>query len=48
VRADITTPDLLALLKGIAHTVNDRPPGTEDHGLADRLLAVVTDGLRAR
>jgi AcrR family transcriptional regulator len=48
VRSDIDTPDLLALLKGIAHTVNDRPPGTEDQGLADRLLAVVTDGLRSR
>jgi len=48
VRADITTPDLLALLKGIARTVNDGPPGPADQGLAGRLLAVVTDGLRPR
>jgi AcrR family transcriptional regulator len=48
VRADITTQDLLALLKGVAHTINDRPPGTADQGLADRLLTVVTDGLRPR
>ena len=47
VRADITTPDLIALLKGLLNTINDRPPGTSDHGLADRLLTVVTDGLRA-
>jgi AcrR family transcriptional regulator len=46
VRADITTPDLIALLKGLLSTINDRPPGTSDHGLADRLLTVVTDGLR--
>jgi AcrR family transcriptional regulator len=46
VRADITTPDLMALLKGLLNTINDRPPGTSDQGLADRLLTVVTDGLR--
>jgi len=48
VRADITTQDLMALLKGLLHTINDRPPGTGDQGLADRLLAVVIDGLRRR
>ena len=46
VRADITTPDLMVLLKGLLHTINDRPPGTGDQGLADRLLTVVFDGLR--
>ncbi len=46
VRSDITTPDLMALLKGLLHTINDRPPGPADDGLADRLIAVVFDGLR--
>jgi AcrR family transcriptional regulator len=48
VRADITTPDLMALLKGLLHTINDRPPGTGNQGLADRLVTVVIDGLRRR
>ena len=48
VRADITTPDLMALLKGLLHTINDRPPGTADTGLAGRLMTVVFDGLRRR
>jgi AcrR family transcriptional regulator len=48
VRADITTPDLMALLKGLLNTINDRPPGTGDQGLGDRLLTVVIDGLRRR
>jgi AcrR family transcriptional regulator len=46
VRADISTQDLMALLKGLLHTINDRPPGGGDQGLAGRLLAVVFDGLR--
>jgi AcrR family transcriptional regulator len=48
VRADITISDLLALLKGLLHTINDRPSGAADTGLADRLLTVVFDGLRPR
>ena len=48
VRADITTPDLMALLKGLLHTINDTPPDTGDSGLADRLMTVVFDGLRPR
>jgi AcrR family transcriptional regulator len=48
VRADITTQDLTALLKGLLRTINDRPPGIGDEGRADRLLTVVTDGLRRR
>jgi AcrR family transcriptional regulator len=46
VRSDITTSDLIALLKGLLNTINDTPPGTDDQGLADRLLTVVADGLR--
>jgi AcrR family transcriptional regulator len=48
VRADVTTQDLTALLKGLLRTINDLPPGTGDQGRTDRLLAVVTDGLRRR
>jgi AcrR family transcriptional regulator len=46
VRADITTPDLMALLKGLLHTINDRPPGAGGEEFAARLLTVVFDGLR--
>ncbi len=46
VRAGITMQDLIALLKGLLDAINDRPPGTGDQGRADRLLTVVTDGLR--
>jgi AcrR family transcriptional regulator len=46
VRAGITMQDLITLLKGLLDAINDRPPGTGDQGRADRLLAVVTDGLR--
>src|SRR5262249_20994364 len=48
VPADITTPDLMALLKGLAQAINDRPPGPGDQALAGRLIAVVFDGLRPR
>jgi AcrR family transcriptional regulator len=48
VRADVTTQDLTALLKGLLRTINDLPPGTGDEGRTDRLLTVVTDGLRSR
>ena len=48
VRADVTTQDLTALLKGLLRTINDLPPGTGDEGRTDRLLTVVTDGLRRR
>jgi AcrR family transcriptional regulator len=48
VRADVTTQDLTALLKGLLRTINDLPPGTGEQGRTDRLLAVVTDGLRRR
>jgi AcrR family transcriptional regulator len=48
VRADVTTHDLTALLKGLLRTINDLPSGTGEQGRTDRLLAVVTDGLRRR
>jgi hypothetical protein len=48
VRADVTTHDLTALLKGLLRTINDLPPDTGEQGRTDRLLTVVTDGLRRR
>jgi AcrR family transcriptional regulator len=47
VRPDITTPDLIILLKGLLRSISDTP-GTADQALSDRLLTVVTDGLRGR
>ncbi|TSD93631.1 helix-turn-helix transcriptional regulator [Skermania sp. ID1734] len=43
VRGDITTDDLIALLKSLVTAVADSP----SPGRADRILAVVVDGLRA-
>lgn len=48
VRPDITTPDLIVLLKGLLRSIGDVPTGMADQALSDRLLTVVTDGLRAR
>ena len=48
VRADITTPDLITLLKGLLRSISELPPGTADQALTDRLLTVITDGLRPR
>jgi AcrR family transcriptional regulator len=48
VRAGITTPDLIILLKGLLSTIKDMPPGRVDPAQCDRVLAVVTDGLRPR
>ena len=48
VRPDITTADLIVLLKGLLRSINDAPPGTAGPDLSDRLLAVVADGLRPR
>ncbi|MGD0609741.1 MAG: helix-turn-helix domain-containing protein [Streptosporangiaceae bacterium] len=48
VRADITTPDLLTLLKGLLRSISDLPPGAAGQDLTDRLLTVITDGLRTR
>ena len=46
VRPEITTPDIIVLLKGLLHSINDTPPGIASQALAERLLTVVTDGLR--
>ena len=46
VRPEITTPDIIALLKGLLRSINDAPPGPVGQSQADRLLTVVTDGLR--
>jgi hypothetical protein len=46
IRAEITTPDIIILLKGLLHSINDAPSGAASQALADRLLTVVTDGLR--
>ncbi len=46
VRPDITTLDVIALLKGLLTAINDAPQGPTDQGRVARLLAVVTDGLR--
>jgi AcrR family transcriptional regulator len=46
VRPEITTPDIIILLKGLLRSINDAPPGTASRALADRLLTVVADGLR--
>ncbi|HET6257633.1 MAG TPA: helix-turn-helix domain-containing protein [Pseudonocardia sp.] len=42
VRGDITVPDLVALLKGLLHTVGTDP----EPGLRQRVFAVLRDGLR--
>ena len=45
VRADITTLDLVVLLKGLLRSVHEAPAGPD---LPGRLLAVLSDGLRPR
>jgi AcrR family transcriptional regulator len=46
VRPEITTPDIIILLKGVLRSINEAPPGVAAPALADRLLTIVTDGLR--
>jgi AcrR family transcriptional regulator len=43
VRADISTPELIVLLKGLLSSIQDASAGT---AMRDRLFAVVADGLR--
>ncbi len=43
VRADISTPELIVLLKGLIRSIQDASAGP---AVSDRLLAVVADGLR--
>jgi AcrR family transcriptional regulator len=47
VRPDITTQDLIVLLKGLLRSINDLPSGATDQALTSRLLTIVADGLRA-
>jgi AcrR family transcriptional regulator len=46
VRAGIRAPDLIVLLKGLLASIQDAQAGAADPALRDRLLAVLTDGLR--
>jgi AcrR family transcriptional regulator len=46
VRADIGTPDLIMLLKGMLASLQDAPAGAAGPAQRDRVLAVLTDGLR--
>lgn len=46
VRADITAPDLVILLKGLLRSILDTPSSAASPTLGDRLIAVVADGLR--
>lgn len=47
VRADIRTPDLIVLLKGLLRSILDvSAGGAIDPALLDRLFAVLADGLR--
>ena len=47
VRPEVTTPDIIILLKGLLRSINDLPSGAADQALTDRLHTVVADGLRA-
>lgn len=46
VRADITLPDLVMLLKGVMLSLQEVPPGATGAAQRERLVAVVMDGLR--
>jgi AcrR family transcriptional regulator len=46
VRPDITMDDLIVLLKGLMSSLRDLPPGPAGAAQRDRVLAVLTDGLR--
>jgi AcrR family transcriptional regulator len=46
VRADVTVPDLIVLLKGLMRSMQDVPPGAAGAAQRDRVLAVLADGLR--
>jgi AcrR family transcriptional regulator len=46
VRPDVTAPDLIVLLKGLIRSIQDAPPGEAGADQRDRLLSVVTEGLR--
>jgi AcrR family transcriptional regulator len=46
VRADISTPDLIVLLKGLLASIQDVSADATDPAVRDRVFAVLTDGLR--
>ena len=46
VRTDIGTADLIVILKGMLTSVRNASPGATDPALRDRVLAILTDGLR--
>jgi AcrR family transcriptional regulator len=46
VRADVTMPDLIILLRGLMRSMQDITPGAAGAAQRDRVIAVVTDGLR--
>lgn len=47
VRGDISTPDLIVLLKGLLRSIQEVSAGPADAAQRDRVVAVVTDGLRS-
>jgi AcrR family transcriptional regulator len=48
VRADITTGDIIVLLKSLFSAMREDPAGELSPATPERLLAVITDGLRHR
>jgi AcrR family transcriptional regulator len=46
VRGDISTPDIIVLLKGLIRSIQDASAVTGDPRLVGRLFAVLADGLR--
>jgi len=48
VRADLTTPDLVVLLKGLFRSLQDTPAGDAGEAQRERLFGVIADGLRER
>lgn len=46
VRGDISTPDIIVLLKGLIRSIQDASAAGNDQRQVDRLFAVVADGLR--
>jgi AcrR family transcriptional regulator len=48
VRADVTTGEIIVLLKSLFNAMREDPAGELNPAMPDRLLAVITDGLRQR
>jgi hypothetical protein len=46
VRANVTVPDLIRLLKGAFASINDTSMGTPDPATTDLIFTVLSDGLR--